>query len=258
MSTAMPKSTALASPLGPAPAPVVGSGTGRESPVKMPTAPTGAISYAQAWKVFLAHPNAWLLITTLLVVLVGRILVGSVSAWVLVIVAAVIAGQPFQEGLIHVYVLHWKPRKLGPFVLDFEPAKRHRHHHIDPWDLPMVFISHGTLWFAVMVHMVLWLSVMPSLASLSLSAMSSVTTMGLFYEFHHYVIHTTYKPKTQFFKRMTKRHRLHQFKNEHYWHGVTLSQGDALMGTLPRHQRDVLTSPTARDLGGVAAGDCDL
>ncbi len=228
-----------------------------DHPTKLPTAPTGAMSYGQAWKVFLRHPNAWLLLTALTIAVVARIVVGGFSVWDAVIVAAFIAYQPFQEWLIHVYVLHWKPRKLGPFVLDFELARRHRHHHIDPWDRPTVFIPHGTLWFAVVVHTVLWLSVMPSLG-LALMTLCIVTAMGLFYEFHHYIIHTTYKPKTKFFKNMTRLHRLHHFKNENYWYGVTMSQGDALLGTLPKHQRDVPTSATARDIGGVAVGDCDV
>jgi hypothetical protein len=43
-------------------------------------------------------------------------------------------------------------------------------------------------------------------------------------------------------------HRLHHFKNEHYWQGVTMHLGDRVLGTLPDHTK-VPTSPTCRTLG---------
>ena len=44
------------------------------------------------------------------------------------------------------------------------------------------------------------------------------------------------------------RHRLHHYKNEHYWFGVTSTVGDHLLGTTPE-QSTVTKSATARTLG---------
>ena len=37
------------------------------------------------------------------------------------------------------------------------------------------------------------------------------------YEWCHYLIHTDYKPKTAVYRAIWRNHRLHHFKNEHYW-----------------------------------------
>ena len=48
---------------------------------------------------------------------------------------------------------------------------------------------------------------------------------------------------------MGRNHRLHHFKNEHYWMGVTMHLGDRVLGTLAS-PKEVPTSPTCRDLLG--------
>ena len=47
--------------------------------------------------------------------------------------------------------------------------------------------------------------------------------------------------------RIWRNHRLHHFKNEHYWHGITQTLADRVLGTDP-DQRDVDRSATARTL----------
>lgn len=46
-----------------------------------------------------------------------------------------------------------------------------------------------------------------------------------------------------------RHHRLHHYKNEEYWYGVSLHLADRLLGTLPSAD-SVPRSPTARDLEG--------
>ncbi len=229
-------------------------------PAKLSTAPKGTLTLAQAWATFLKHPNAWMLITAVVVSVVGRVWVGQFSAWDVLIPLALVAFHPFQEWLIHVYVLHWKPRKIGPVTVDFELARRHRYHHVDPWDMPTVFIPQRTLWFALIGHGLFWFAALPALGvpgALAWTGLFTVSAIGLVYEFTHYIVHTTYKPRSKTYKRIFRYHRLHHFKNEHYWYGVTMHQGDRVLGTLPAKTHDVPTSPTARDIGGVAAGDCE-
>jgi hypothetical protein len=44
-----------------------------------------------------------------------------------------------------------------------------------------------------------------------------------------------------------RNHRLHHFKNERYWHGITNTVADRVLGTMPVHT-EVPRSKTARTL----------
>jgi sterol desaturase/sphingolipid hydroxylase (fatty acid hydroxylase superfamily) len=68
------------------------------------------------------------------------------------------------------------------------------------------------------------------------------------YEWCHFLIHTPYRPRGRYYRAIWRGHRLHHYKNEHYWFGVTSTLGDQLLGTAP-DQADVPKSGTARTLG---------
>ena len=74
--------------------------------------------------------------------------------------------------------------------------------------------------------------------------------MTLHYEWVHYMVHSRYKPKSAYYRRLWVNHRLHHCKNEHYWMGVTMLAGDAVLGTAKKKE-EVPTSPTCRTLGVV-------
>jgi hypothetical protein len=67
------------------------------------------------------------------------------------------------------------------------------------------------------------------------------------YEWTHFLIHTAHRPKSRFYKAIWRNHRLHHFKNEHYWHGITSTVADRVLRTSP-DQKDVPRSHTARSL----------
>ena len=71
--------------------------------------------------------------------------------------------------------------------------------------------------------------------------------LGLCYEWTHFLIHTAYRPRSATYMRIWRNHRLHHFKNEHFWHGITNNLSDRVLGTNP-DQRDVPKSETARTL----------
>ncbi|HEY6672478.1 MAG TPA: hypothetical protein VIZ91_08255, partial [Solirubrobacterales bacterium] len=56
-----------------------------------------------------------------------------------------------------------------------------------------------------------------------------------------------YRPRSAAYMRIWRNHRLHHFKNEHFWHGITNNLSDRVLGTNP-DQRDVPKSETARTL----------
>ena len=81
-----------------------------------------------------------------------------------------------------------------------------------------------------------------------IAAMAAALTLLLAYEWTHYLIHTRYVPKSALYRFVWRAHRLHHFKNEHYWFGVTSTVGDHILRTAPEQAR-VPKSQTARTLG---------
>jgi hypothetical protein len=63
----------------------------------------------------------------------------------------------------------------------------------------------------------------------------------------HFLIHTAYRPRSPYYRAIWRNHRLHHFKNEHFWHGITNNISDRVLGTNP-DQRSVPRSLTARTL----------
>ena len=72
----------------------------------------------------------------------------------------------------------------------------------------------------------------------------------LHYEWVHLLVHTRYRCRTRYYRRLARNHRLHHFRNERFWLGVTTDSGDRLLGTWPAAKGDVALSETARTLGG--------
>jgi hypothetical protein len=67
------------------------------------------------------------------------------------------------------------------------------------------------------------------------------------------MIHTRYRPRIGYYQRLARNHLLHHFRNEHYWFGVTMLQGDHLLRTAPDPQQ-VATSRTALTLAAEPPG----
>ncbi|WP_158889619.1 sterol desaturase family protein [Amycolatopsis anabasis] len=207
----------------------------------------------EAARVFWRYPSPWLIATLLTAAVVARVLIGDwrwTDALVPVIMLAVF---PFFEWIVHVCVLHWRPRRLGRLTVDSLLARKHREHHADPRDVPLVFIPWQThLWLLPAVT-ALALLAFPRLG-LGLTFLVFLGLLGLGYEWTHYLVHSDYKPRTWAFRAVWRNHRLHHFKNEHYWFSVTSSgTSDRVLGTYPDPAR-VPSSPTVKALHAREAG----
>lgn len=215
----------------------------------------GPASLRDCARAFLRFRSPWVLAGFLAAFLAARIVIGGWSWRDLVIAAALVAAQPFTEWLIHVLLLHSRPRKLGPVTIDLPTARLHRWHHRNPKLLEAVLIP-GSLIAGLLLpvmaamwllswpwtllggnHLALWLTLM---------AISSVL-VGV-YEWSHFLIHTPYRPKHRYYRRIWRSHRLHHFKNEHFWFGVSSDAADVVLGTSPDH-RTVPKSETVKTLG---------
>jgi hypothetical protein len=198
-------------------------------------------------KGYLRYPTPKILLGYLTVALVVRTTQGNLS-WVDGAVAAgIIAFEPFTEWLIHVFVLHARPRMILGREWELSAAAGHRRHHEDPSDLDQVGVPVWATAGAVPIGAVLVWFLVPR--PYGATAIATSLTMLCIYEWTHHLIHTTYRPKGRYYRSIWRTHRLHHYRNEHHWFGVTVTLGDRVLRTYPKHKTDVPISPTARNLG---------
>ena len=105
------------------------------------------------------------------------------------------------------------------------------------------------VWFAPAITATLFLLLRPAHLAATLLATGSAALLA--YEWTHFLIHTSYRPRRRYYRHLWRHHRLHHYRNEGYWFGVTTAVGDVLLGTCPRGA-EVPVSPTVRKLRGPA------
>jgi sterol desaturase/sphingolipid hydroxylase (fatty acid hydroxylase superfamily) len=205
-----------------------------------------ALSLGAAARTFARWRSPQVILTLLLLTLAGRIIVGNWSWWDLLVPAIILAAQPFTEWLIHVFLLHFKPREVGGRTVDPLVARKHRAHHADPRDVGLVFIPMPALFGLAFGLAAVLLPTMP--LSRGLSALLAAYAMLLVYEWTHFLIHSSYRPQHRIYRSVWRAHRNHHFRNEHYWFGVTMHMADHVLGTFPARSA-VEVSSTVRTLG---------
>lgn len=215
----------------------------------MTTQARGSFSLSDAGREFWRHPSPWALALTFLGALTARIAVGDWQLTDVVLPALMLLAFPAVEWIIHVAILHWRPRSVGRFTLDPLLARKHREHHREPRQVELIFIPRQTLLWLIPTTVAVPLLVFSRLG-LGLTFLVVLTGLGLVYEWTHYLIHTDYKAKTGVYRVIWRNHRQHHFKNENYWFTITTTgTADRLLGTYP-DQSTVPTSPTAKNLHG--------
>ena len=203
----------------------------------------------EAAREFWRHPSPCGIALTFTGALTARIVVGDWHLTDVVLAALMVATFPLFEWMIHVAVLHWRPRGVGRFTVDPLLARKHREHHCDPRQVELIFMPWQTLLWVIPTAIATALVAFPRLG-LGLTYLAVLTALGLAYEWTHYLIHTDYKAKTRVYRAIWRNHRRHHFKNEHYWFTVTTTgTADRLLGTYP-NQSTVPTSLTAKNLHG--------
>ena len=207
------------------------------------------------WWEFVRRFSPRCLLAAVAVAVVARVLVGQWSWRDALLVIGVIAAQPFVEWIIHRYLLHLPPFRLFGREIELYGAVQHRHHHELPSDLDRVLLGpieavSFLAQIAAANALVIWgyvAVVGGHFVPLWLTA-TGLCYMGLLrYEWSHFLIHTPYVPKTRWYRTIWRNHRLHHYKHEGYWMGVSSNFGDRVLGTNP-DQRTIERSPTARTL----------
>jgi sterol desaturase/sphingolipid hydroxylase (fatty acid hydroxylase superfamily) len=214
-----------------------------------------SVTLGDCLRAFLRQPSPPYLLGAVATALALRLAEGGWSWRDLVVVLGLLAVTPFVEWAIHVYLLHAPPIEVRGRRLEMLTAREHRSHHEAPGVLGGVLLPvYGVLVFLALIALVNWLlsvliaSVLggPRMVYASTATLLSYTILSA-YEWTHFLIHAPYRPRGRYFKAIWRNHRLHHFKNERYWFGVTSTIGDRVIGTLP-DQRSVPRSATARSL----------
>jgi sterol desaturase/sphingolipid hydroxylase (fatty acid hydroxylase superfamily) len=214
--------------------------------------PKAGATLGELIRFFITKPSPAIIVSTFVGGVVARIAIGRWGWWDVAIPAIVIGLEPFVEWVLHVHLLHRRPTKLGRWTIDPINARKHREHHRNPKDLRIVMVPFQALFPAgpLLVALAVWQMDPPQ------AAMSIACGFGMlgWYEWAHYLMHAPYRPKSQWFRNVSRNHVLHHFKNEHYWFGVTTSIGDRVLGTRPDGST-IPVSPTVRTLGVDLAAD---
>lgn len=205
--------------------------------------------------VFAHRRSAQVFAVVAAVALAARLLVGDLGRGDLLVVGATAVAIGPVEWVIHRFLLHaderaWTSRRLGT-------GDGHRRHHVDPPDLDWLLLAGGDAAifigaFGVLTAM--WTVPLASVLDASstgtfLTGWACAAVALLHYEWVHLLVHTRYRCRTPYYRRLARNHRLHHFRNERYWLGVTTNSGDRLLRTLPAAKGDVALSDTARTLG---------
>jgi len=211
------------------------------------TRETSALTLGDAARRFMGHRSPRILVPLVAVAWAARVALGDWSLGDAVVPAVILGLEPFTEWAIHVFLLHWKPRTMLGVRVDPLAAREHRAHHRDPKDEDLVFVPLPVLITSVTVGAGLYLVLLPRF-ELAVMTMAASYSMLLVYEWTHFLIHSTYRPRTRLYRSVWRAHRLHHFRNERYWFGVTVHAADHVLGTFPDKDA-VPVSATARTLG---------
>ncbi len=224
-------------------------------PEAVPTRSGTGPSLLDCARVFVRQPSPPFLFGAVVLALAARAAQGQLGWRDLVMVVGLIVVTPFVEWAIHVYLLHARPFTLLGRTMEILSAREHRAHHEAPAVLEGVLIPvYAVLVFLAAIAAVNWALSFPIQLVLGGPRLAYATTgvatsfaILAAYEWTHFLIHTPHRAQRRYYKAIWRNHRLHHYKNERYWFGVTSTVGDRVIGTLP-DQRSVPRSATARSL----------
>lgn len=220
-----------------------------------------------AASVFVRTPSARVLGGAFAVLATARVASGRPSRRDAAAAGVVSVARPFVEWGIHRFVLHAPARTVAGRTVD--TAAGHRAHHGDPDDVELALLPgpYAAAYAATLASLAAGTAVVAGVAErrwrgrgvpgpdagtvgrTALSAATAATASLAAYEWVHLLVHTAVRPRTRVLRDLKRHHRLHHFRNERYWLGITGTAGDRLLRTRP-HRGDVPLSPTARTLAG--------
>jgi hypothetical protein len=208
----------------------------------------------EVFAVFVNQRSPQILLAGTAIVAIVRVAIGGWSIVDLGIVALTMVLTGPVEWVLHLVLLHAPADSIR--MQRFGTGTGHRQHHLDPNDVGFILlrgVDAFTFQLMIAASTAAWLPLSLWLLGLQVLGPSVTGVLASFvalahYEWVHLLVHTRYRSKTRFYKRLTANHRLHHYRNERYWLGVTSNVGDRLLRSYPQHKSDVPLSETARRL----------
>ncbi|MFC5181056.1 sterol desaturase family protein [Actinomadura harenae] len=196
---------------------------------------------------FFRHPSPKVLVPAAVTAVAARAALGRWTRRDAAVAAGIVAGEPFVEWIVHVGVLHWRPRTVNGRRIDPLLSRKHRAHHRDPRDAELVFVPMPVATRVIAGIVGLNTAILRDRRLAMTGVATSLTALAA-YEWTHFLIHSSYRPKHAPYRAAWRSHRLHHYRNERYWFGVVTPISDQALGTYPAKD-DVPASPTAKTLG---------
>jgi hypothetical protein len=189
---------------------------------------------------FLTHPRPPVMLATVAALAAVRAARGRPGRRDARVAGLCLLAQPFVEHAVHRWMLHAEPtNRLGRAAYGYA-GWGHLQHHADPTNLDTMFLLPSDVLGGGAVAAVVALAGPPAAATGALC----VGLGTLAYDWSHFLIHSAYRPRTRFFQVVKRNHRLHHYRNERYWLGVTSPVADLLLRTSPARD-EVPVSPRA-------------
>lgn len=215
------------------------------------TATNNPNTASTAFREFLKHPTSLLLLLAAIVFGAIRSQQGAIAWTDAAACLALLLLWPVLEWLIHVVLLHNKPRRIFGRQIDFLLPQTHRWHHADPWNLHLVFIPLHVL--PIVAPLLIGGAYLLLPTATASSYLAAYFLLALHYEWVHYLAHINWCPPLTYYRRRVQEHRWHHFKNENQWWGVSMGSGDRLFGTAPAFA-DVERSANTKNILGAPHG----
>jgi len=152
---------------------------------------------ADAGREFWKHPSPWMIGAMFVGALLTRIIVADWQLTDALVPLVMLTLFPFFEWIIHVFILHWRPKRLGRLTIDPLLAREHRAHHVDPRSVPLIFTPAKSLLWVIPLTVAVALLAFPR-QPMGLTYLLFISLMWLCYEWTHYLITVTTSPKPVF------------------------------------------------------------
>src|SRR4029077_9687914 len=122
----------------------------------------------------------WMIGAMFVAALTARIVVGDLQITDALVPLVMLALFPVCEWIIHVFILHWRPKHLGRLTIDPLLAREHRAHHMDPRSIPLIFIPAKALLWVLPLAVAIALLALPGLG-VGLTYLALSTMLGICY-----------------------------------------------------------------------------
>lgn len=211
-------------------------------------------TFGDVGRTYVGHRSPQVIWTGVVIVLVVRVLIGGVGWADVLVVAATLLMSGLVEWVLHLVLLHAPEDSIR--MTRFGTGTGHREHHLDPTNVGWLMLSPSdaiSFLFMLIGWTALWSLPLAALLGAPIIATFVTALLAAYfalahYEWTHLLVHTRYRPKNRYYRRLAANHRMHHYRNEHYWLGVTSNLGDRVLRTLPADKCDVPLSNTARTL----------